>query len=235
MGKIITMKNNKGGVGKSTISKNISHGLALLGYKVALITSDAQNDSLILLGKWFEDDKGLKHHIQTGEDVTIKIRDNLDYLPVETDIFGNNLKSKIKRAFNGFKNNYDYIIVDSAPVFNVLNDVILNITDEILVPIKLDKLSTAGIMRLINKAEGEKITTVIPNLSRKTKLNKQYYSELELFFKETGVTLSEPIPESVIEENLSEKGKTIFETNSKRAIQIQEIYGNIIGGIINGE
>ena len=235
MGKIITVKNNKGGVGKSTISKNISHGLALLGYKVALITSDAQNDSLILLGKWFEDEKGLKYHIQTGGDVTIKIRDNLDYLPVETDIFGNNLKSKIKKAFGKFKTNYDYIIVDSAPVFNVLNDVILDITDEIVVPIKLDKLSTAGIMRLINKAEGEKITTVIPNLSRNTKLNKEYYSELETFFKETGVKLSEPIPESVIEENLSEKGKTIFETNSKRAIPIQQIYGNIIGGIINGE
>ncbi len=235
MGKIITVKNNKGGVGKSTISKNISHGLSLLGYKVALITSDAQNDSLILLGKWFEDSKGLKHHIQTGEDVTIKIRENLDYLPVETDIFGNNLKSKIKKAFGNFRNNYDYIIVDSAPVFNVLNDVILNITDEIMVPIKLDKLSTAGIMRLINKAEGEKISTVVPNLSRNTKLNKQYYSELEIFFKETGVKLSEPIPESVIEENLAEKGKTIFETNSKRAIPIQEIYGNIIGGIINGE
>jgi chromosome partitioning protein len=235
VGKIITVKNNKGGVGKSTISKNISHGLALLGYKVALITSDAQNDSLILLGKWFEDEKGLKHHIQTGEDVTIKIRDNLDYLPVETDIFGNNLKSKIKKAFGKFKTSYDYIIVDSAPVFNVLNDVILDITDEIVVPIKLDKLSTAGIMRLINKAEGEKITTVIPNLSRNTKLNKEYYSELETFFKETGVKLSEPIPESVIEENLSEKGKTIFETNSKRAIPIQQIYGDIIGGIINGE
>ena len=235
MGKIITVKNNKGGVGKSTISKNISHGLSLLGYKVALITSDAQNDSLILLGKWFEDEKGLKHHIQTGEDVKIKIRDNLDYLPVETDIFGNNLKRKIKQAFDVFKNNYDYIIVDSAPVFNVLNDVILSITDEIMVPIKLDKLSTAGIMRLINKAEGEKITTVIPNLSRNTKLNKEYYSELKVFFKETGVKLSEPIPESVIEENLAEKGKTIFETNAKRAIPIQEIYGNIIGGIINGE
>ncbi|GLI57702.1 chromosome partitioning protein ParA [Propionigenium maris DSM 9537] len=233
MGKIVTIKNNKGGVGKSTLSKNIAHGLALLENKVALITSDAQNDSLILLGKWFEDDKGLKHHIQTGEDVKIKIRENLDYLPVETDIFGNNLKKKIKAAFDKFKEEYDYIIVDCAPVFNVLNDVILEITDEIIVPIKLDKLSTAGIMRLINKAEGEKITLVVPNLVRNTRLNKKYYEDLNSFFSDTGVVLADPIPESVVEETLSEKGKTIFETGAKKAQPLQEIYGNIIGGIIN--
>lgn len=233
MGKIITVKNNKGGVGKSTISKNIAHGLALLENKVALITSDAQNDSLILLGKWFEDEKGLKHHIQTGEDVKIKIRENLDYYPVETDIFGNNLKKKIAGAFDEFRKQYDYIVVDCAPVFNVLNDVILDITDEIIVPIKLDKLSTAGIMRLIGKAEGEKISMVVPNLMRNTKLNKEYYESLREFFSETGVVLTEAIPESVIEETLSEKGKSIFETGAKKAVPLQEIYGEIIGAIVN--
>ena len=235
MGRIITVKNNKGGVGKSTISKNISHGLALLGNKTALITSDAQNDSLILLGKWFEDEKGLKHHIQTGEDVKIKIRENLDYFPVETDIFGNNLKKKIINAFDRFREKYDYIIVDSAPVFNVLNDVILEITDEVIVPIKLDKLSTAGIMRLIGKAEGEKISMVIPNLVRNTKINKEYYESLQEFFSETGVVLGDPIPESVVEETLSEKGKSIFETGAKKAERLQEIYGNIIGHIMRDE
>jgi chromosome partitioning protein len=234
MGKIVTIKNNKGGVGKSTLSKNIAHGLSLLENRVALITSDAQNDSLILLGRWFEGEKGLKYHIQTTDDVRIKIRENLDYFPVETDIFGNNLKNKIKLVFENLKKEYDYIIVDCAPVFNVLNDVILEITDEIIVPIKLDKLSTAGITRLINKAEGKKISMVVPNLVRNTKLNKKYYEDLSTFFSGTGVFLSEPIPESVVEEALAEKGKTIFETGSKKAIPIQEIYGDIIGRVING-
>ena len=105
MGKIVTIKNNKGGVGKSTLSKNIAHGLSLLENRVALITSDAQNDSLILLGRWFEGEKGLKYHIQTTDDVRIKIRENLDYFPVETDIFGNNLKNKIKLVFENLKKN----------------------------------------------------------------------------------------------------------------------------------
>ena len=152
---------------------------------------------------------------------------------METDIFGNNLKKKIAGAFERFRGEYDYIIVDCAPVFNVLNDVILDITDEIIVPIKLDKLSTAGIMRLIGKTEGEKISLVVPNLVRNTKLNKEYYESLKEFFSETGVILTEPIPESVIEETLSEKGKSIFETGSKRALSLQEIYGDIIGEIIN--
>lgn len=152
---------------------------------------------------------------------------------METDVFGNNLKKKIADAFDGFRIEYDYIVVDCAPVFNVLNDVILSITDEIIVPIKLDKLSTAGIMRLIGKAEGEKISMVIPNLVRNTKINKEYYRSLDEFFSETGVILTDPIPESVVEETLSEKGKTIFETGAKKAAALQEIYGNIIGKIIN--
>lgn len=233
MGKIITIKNNKGGVGKSTLSKNIAHGLAMLDYKTALITSDAQNDSLILLGGWFEGGKGFKNYVQTAEDCHIKIRKNLDYYPVETDIFGINLKNKIKEAFSVLKTKYDFIIIDCAPVFNVLNDIILEITDEIIIPIKLDKLSTAGITRLLDKAEGNKITQIIPNLYRNTKISKDYFINLKSFFNNTGVILSNPIPESVIEEQLSEKGKTIWETQAKKAEELQTIYGNIIGGILN--
>lgn len=235
MGKIITIKNNKGGVGKSTLSKNIAHGLAMLDYKTALITSDAQNDSLILLGGWFEGGKGFKSFVQKNEDIKIQIRKNLDYYPVETDIFGKNLKTKIKNSFNSLRQKYDFIIVDCAPVFNVLNDVILEITDELIVPIKLDKLSTAGITRLIEKTEGQKITQIIPNLYRNTKISREYYKNLSLFFDNTGVILTLPIPESVVEEQLSEKGKTIWETHAKKAEELQNLYGKIIGGIINDE
>lgn len=235
MGKIITIKNNKGGVGKSTLSKNIAHGLAMLDYKTALITSDAQNDSLILLGGWFEGGKGFKSFVQKNEDIKIQIRKNLDYYPVETDIFGKNLKTKIKDSFNSLREKYNFIIVDCAPVFNVLNDVILEITDELIVPIKLDKLSTAGITRLIEKTEGQKITQIIPNLYRNTKISREYYKNLSLFFDNTGVILTLPIPESVVEEQLSEKGKTIWETHAKKAEELQNLYGKIIGGIINDE
>ncbi|MGL5126330.1 MAG: ParA family protein, partial [Fusobacteriaceae bacterium] len=164
----------------------------------------------------------------------VQIRENLKYIPVETDIFGNSMKEKIRIAFQKLRLDYDYIIVDCAPVFNVLNEVILDITDEIIVPIKLDKLSTAGITRLIEKTEGKKITQVVPNLVRNTKISKEYYEELKAFFQDTGVKLTLPIPESVIEEQLAEKGKTIFETSAQKASDIQDIYTEIIGGIING-
>ncbi|MGL4953871.1 MAG: ParA family protein, partial [Cetobacterium sp.] len=109
-----------------------------------------------------------------------------------------------------------------------------DITDEIIIPIKLDKLSTAGITRLIEKAEGKKITQIVPNLYRNTKISREYFNSLSNFFSNTGVILTTPIPESVIEEQLSEKGKTIWETQAKKAEELQNLYGEIIGGIING-
>ena len=65
------------------------------------------------------------------------------------------------------------------------------------------------------------------------RISREYFQNLSNFFNDTGVTLTNPIPESVIEEQLSEKGKTIWETQSKKAEELQSLYGEIIGGIIN--
>ena len=97
MSKIIFVKNNKGGVGKSTISKNIASGLAMSESKVALVSFDAQNDSLALMGFEFIDEKnGLKAFVKNNKkDIKINVRESLDYYPLETDIFSKALKVKI--------------------------------------------------------------------------------------------------------------------------------------------
>lgn len=233
--KTLFVKVNKGGVGKSTISKNIAVGMASIEYNVALVSFDSQNDSLILLGKEFhEGDKGLKALIQgEEEDIRIKVRENLDYYPLETDKISTHLKDKLSATIEDLKSKYDIVIIDGAPSKDSpLSRMGEDIADEILVPIQLEVLSINGISRMLHEEGESKIDYIIPNLYHRRKSEKETYEELKEFLEDTSIFLSEPIPNSSIETNLKSKGKSIYESSSKAASKLQDIYTSIIKEII---
>ena len=235
MSRIIFIKNNKGGVGKSTISRNICVGLARLEYKTALLSFDSQNDSLILLGKEFNrGEKGLKSLIiNSMEDVKIKIRENLDYYPLETDSVSSQLREKLTLLLENLKEKYDFIIIDGAPSKDAFLSIAgSELADEILVPICLDKLSVEGIGRMLETQEESKIAYIVPNLYNRRKTENTILEKLQEFLEGTEIYLSEPIPNSSVEANLASKGKSIFDTGAKTAEGIQEIYFSIIEEVI---
>ncbi|MGL5904818.1 MAG: ParA family protein, partial [Cetobacterium sp.] len=80
---IIMFKNNKGGVGKSWLTFNTGHGLAMLGKKVLIITSDSQNNVLDFAGVEVETGRGLEDWVTKGEGDLIQLRDNLFYIPLQ--------------------------------------------------------------------------------------------------------------------------------------------------------
>ena len=232
---ILYIKNYKGGVGKSTITKNLGSGLEKSGIKTAIVTFDAQNDSLSMLGHDWQENKGFKHLVKTNEDRSIHIRENLFYYPLETDVFGSNLKNKIKKSFEYLKNKYQVILIDGAPaVDGVLDKVALEVSNKIIVPIMLDKSSVNGLARFLETDEGKKVNMIVPNFYGSTKINKAYYQALEEFIKGSDVTLSGPIKRTAIEEELSEKGRSIFETEDKRSFETRDRYLDIIEVIFNG-
>ena len=85
--KKIAVLNNKGGVGKSTVAVQISHGLSKLGFRVILVDLDGQNDSSLFLGvnssdykKTFYDLIDKRNNVDIKECI-LNVRENLDLLP----------------------------------------------------------------------------------------------------------------------------------------------------------
>ena len=226
MGEIIQIKVEKGGVGKTFIASNLAHLLALLDYKVIILSIDSQNNIYSIFNKVNQRIKGsLKKSILSNEIYKIKLRENLDFIPIELYLSPNILK-EVPAFLRKLKKNYDYIIIDSLPALKVDN-IFLENSDKIIIPAHGDKMTLQGIISII-KEHREKIHSIIFNKYINTKINKEYYKEIKEICKNSGIYISKPIKNNAFIAELIEKGKTIWESRSKKIIETQEIFKNTV-------
>lgn len=226
MGEIIQIKVEKGGVGKTFIASNLAHLLALLDYKVIILSIDSQNNVYSIFNKINQRIKGsLKKSILSNEIYKIKLRENLDFIPIELYLSSNILK-EVPAFLRKLKKNYDYIIIDSLPALKVDN-IFLENSDKIIIPAHGDKMTLQGIISII-KEHRVKIHSIIFNKYLNTKINKEYYKEIKEICKNSGIYISKPIKNNAFIADLIEKGKTIWESRSKKIIETQEIFKNIV-------
>lgn len=226
MGEIIQIKVEKGGVGKTFIASNLAHLLALLDYKVIILSIDSQNNVYSIFNKVNQRIKGsLKKSILSNEIYKIKLRENLDFIPIELYLSPNILK-EVPAFLRKLKKNYDYIIIDSLPALKVDN-IFLENSDKIIIPAHGDKMTLQGIISII-KEHRVKIHSIIFNKYINTKINKEYYKEIKEICKNSGIYISKPIKNNAFIADLIEKGKTIWESRSKKIIETQEIFKNIV-------
>ena len=225
MGEIIQIKVEKGGIGKTFIASNLAHLLALLEYRVIILSIDSQNNVYSIFNKVNQRIKGsLKKSILSNEIYKIKLRENLDFIPIELYLSPNILK-EVPAFLRKLKKNYDYIIIDSLPALKVDN-IFLENSDKIIIPAHGDKMTLQGIISII-KEHREKIHSIIFNKYINTKINREYYMEIKEICKNSGIYISKPIKNNAFIAELIEKGKTIWESRSKKIIETQEIFKNI--------
>lgn len=206
MAKIIAVTNQKGGVGKTTISFNLGLGLAKRGNKVLLIDNDPQGN---LTTSVLKDPGDLNADILKifNEDFDFQpqgISKNLDFIGATIQLAEIADKSTaylpyLLRTFlrgdedNGgtesIADNYDYIIIDCLPSFGPLNVAALIAADFVLIPTKPAPYAIEGLVSLfknVNKMHKHKLNTslriagVIMNLVENTNIHK----ELEEVLKE---------------------------------------------------
>ena len=166
MGRIIAIANQKGGVGKTTTTINLSACLAEKGQKVLAIDMDPQGNMSSGLGLDKDSiDKTIYDMIIGESDVEEVIDhgtiDNLDILPSNVDLSAveielidvDNKEFIVKDAIQKIRDNYDYIIIDCPPSLSLLTINAMTTADSVLVPIQCEYYALEGLSQLIHTVE----------------------------------------------------------------------------------
>ena len=158
----IALTNAKGGVAKTTSCVNLGAGLALLGYRTLLIDCDTQGQVTKSLG--VQAGEGLAELMQgeaSLEDVQIEAREDLFVVAgggklsgVKRMISQRDMRSELvlSEALGGLRG-YDFVLLDTAPSWDVLNVNCLFYVEEILIPVSMEVLALQGIGDLLGRVK----------------------------------------------------------------------------------
>lgn len=249
--KKIAILNNKGGVGKSTVAVQLSHGLAKLGFKVILLDLDGQNDSSLFLGINDNDyNKTFYDLIEKRSDVTlddciIPARENLDLLPnsnieeINAEFYRESridlvLSEKLKGLE---KKDYDFIIIDCGPQRTRVNDAVLCYVDNIVMPVQVEAAAVRACGSIYEyladlRLSPEKISLIIPNMyDKRTKDAKENLNFLYEFFSNMDDIVTSPIHRRIKITEAGKMGKTVFEYDEEAASQFFEVLERLVKNV----
>lgn len=241
---IITFENQKGGVGKSTTALNMAHGLALRGYFTLLVDLDGQGSISNLLGmlagddlhRWligqisqpkkFDGSEVISASENTaGDNETKLLRPNLDVIrsnkltgALKVALSGVDFREQVlAKALRGYEAIYDYVILDCPPGVDILHTAALVAADALIIPTRLDQLSSVGVQEVMLS-----LATVLEQTNSKCKLlgiiptfydkvTNESQIQLEALATEYDEWVWPVIPTDTLCREASRLGKTLWE------------------------
>ncbi len=241
MGKIISLVNQKGGVGKTTTSINLASSLGLLGKKVLLVDIDPQGNATTGVGI---EKGGLSASLyeallgdKTINESIVKTKfKNLSVLPSSINLAGIDMEfinkqkedptfsklTQLKKILGEVKENYDYILIDCPPSLSTLTTNALAASDSVLIPVQCEFYALEGIMQLLNTVRIARKNlnpnldiegVVLTMLDSRTLLGLEVVENIRSYFKEK--VYDTIIPRLVVLAEAPSHGKPIADYNYK--------------------
>jgi len=163
MGKIITIANQKGGVGKTTTAINLAASLAVMEKKTLIVDADPQANATSGIGfNTKEIESGIYECMINGTDPRKSIlKSDIDYLsilPSHIDLVGAEVEmvnaerreNRMKDALDQLKDDYDYIIIDCSPSLGLITINGLTAADSVIIPVQCEYFALEGLGKLLN-------------------------------------------------------------------------------------
>lgn len=238
MAHIVSVVNQKGGVGKTTTSMNLAAYLAHLGKYVLLVDLDPQGNATSGFGMNPTELSGTYEALMGGQAVRDLLvgtpHDGLALLPGGPDLAGAsielvnefNRERKLESALLGVRNDYDYIIIDNPPTLGLLTVNGLVASDSVLIPVQAEYYALEGLSQLMHtvnlvknnvKPSLDIMGAVITMFDPRTNLSNQVLQELYKHFP--GKIFRSVIPRSIRLAEAPSFGKSIlhYDPESKAA------------------
>lgn len=221
MAHIIAVSNQKGGVGKTTTSVNLSAGLANAGKRVLLVDADPQGNATTGLGVFKSTLKLSIYNVLIDSEPAVNAIietecKNLRLLPANMDLAGAGLElvkmhmreTILKKALATVSDDYDYIIIDCPPSLELITLNCLTACDSVIVPIQCEFFALEGLSQLVQTI----------NVVKKT-LNPLIHVQgvlLTMFDKRTNLSVQ------VVDEVRNNFNGNVFQTVIPRNIRLGE-------------
>ena len=168
MGRVIALVNQKGGVGKTTTSINLSASLGVLGKKVLLVDLDSQGNSTTGVGISKSSHEKTIYDLMIDradlDEVIIKTKfKNLSIIPASINLAGADIElmersridknfnksSQLKKYLDVAKDKFDYIIIDCPPSLGILTTNALAAANSVIIPVQCEFFALEGITQLL--------------------------------------------------------------------------------------
>lgn len=252
MARVISICNQKGGVGKTTTAMNLSAYLGMAGKKTLLIDFDPQFNATSGLGVAHAPDETIYHALLADQTVDRVIKKtylaSLDVIPASADLAGAfvelvdipDRERHLRRFVDVIRNRYDFIVIDLGPSLHLLTVNGLLASDEVIIPVQCEYYSLEGLTQLLQTIELIKTNLEHPLIvtgalltmyDKRERLSREVAKEIRRRFPHHVFDVEIPRSVSLAEAPSFKKPIVLYAPQSAGALAYERLAREIVAGI----